>query len=154
MRTDYRVGFVVLDLGLRHEHVAALDLGVIEDDEVEHEHRDDVQPHDAHCQRIGRDAAFGKALEEARTDLQADAIDEEDETKVLNIVQHLQVARETDMTGQDAGEEHEGDTQGDAEDFVTAEEYAHGDDQRVQQHDVCDGVGVGEKINKPIHILS
>ena len=26
MRTDYRVGFVVLDLRLRHEHVAALDL--------------------------------------------------------------------------------------------------------------------------------
>ena len=124
-----------------------MDRRIVEENEIECQHRDHIQTHDAHGQGVGRDSSFGKALEEARAYLQTDAVDEEDETEVLDIVQYGRGAGEPDVACQDACEQHKGDTKGDAENLEAAEEYTHGDDQRVEHHDVRDAVGLSKKVD-------
>ena len=110
--------------------------GIVEKDEIEREHRDDIQAHNAHCQHVSCDSSLGKALEETGTHLQADAIDKEDEAEVLHVVQHRRSTRETDVSGKNARKEYKGDAQRDAENLETAEGDTHGDDQRIENHDM------------------
>ena len=56
-----------------------------------------------------------------------------------------------DVACDDTGKQHEGDTKGDAEDFDFAKIYTDGDDDGIEQHHMSHRVGVGEKIDEPVH---
>ena len=128
--------------------VLALDgSALVEDKEEEGDAADDVQQNDGNGQHIHLDAGFLQALEEAGPHLEADAVDEEDEPEVLHVGQDFRRAREVEMSGQNAGKEHKGDAERNAEDFDASQRDAQRDDGGVEQHDVGYRVGVGEKID-------
>lgn len=97
-----------------HHHGEVEWVAGVEEDVVAAEHHGHVEQHDAHGKEVERDAALAEALEEARPHLEAYHEDEEDEAEILQEREDVRRAGEPHVAGEDAGEEHERDTERDA----------------------------------------
>ena len=87
----------------------------------------DADQDDAYGEGVQPQAVLLERSEEARTDLHADGVDEEDEAEVLDEIQHRGIDAHAEMTEGDADEKNPGDTQGDAADLDLAQQSAEGD---------------------------
>ena len=65
--------------------------------------------------------------EEARTDLHADGVNEEDEAEFLDEIQHRGIDAHAEVAEGDADEKDPGDTQGDAADLDLPQQSTEGD---------------------------
>ena len=140
-----------------HHHGEAARIGcvrgssVVEDKEIESDAAQHIEQDDTHRHQVQLHASFLEALEEAWTYLQAYAIDEEDESEVLNEGQYIICSRKAEVSGHDTCEEHEGDTQRDATHLNASQTNTNGDDQRIEQNDVCHAIGRKKQRLQPIH---
>lgn len=79
---------------------------------------------------------FAERGEEARTDLQTEGVDEQDQTELLEEVQQVCVDVHAQVAESDADEKNARNAQRYAGDFRLAEHDAQGDDQCQNQHGV------------------
>ena len=91
------------------------------------------QSHEVHGQ-----AAFLKRTEETRSHLQAYSGDKENETELLNDMEHFVVASDSDGTQTDAHKEYPGDAQRDALDLDFAKQQTGKDGDGQHQHSRTD----------------
>ena len=140
-----------------HHHGEAARIGcvrgssVVEDEEIEAYAAQHIEQDDTHRHQVQLHASFLEALEEARTNLQAYAIDEEDESEVLNEGQYIICSRKAEVSGHDTRKKHEGDTQRDATHLNASQANTNGDDQCIEQNDVCHAISRKKQRLQPIH---
>ena len=98
-----------------HGQVAAVlashAVAVIEYKEEQTYAAEDIQQDYAHSQQVHSDASLLETFKEARTYLQAYAIDKQNQTEVLHEGQGGGCTGKTEMTGQDTSKKHKGDSQ-------------------------------------------
>ena len=128
----------------------------VEDEVVEGQHGEHVERHNADRDEVHLHTALLERLEEARTDLQTDAVHKQNQAEVLDKGQDLggtgvaavgvgNARGVVDVSDYNAREQHEGNAQGDAAELDLAEHNAHGNHQAVEHHDVRHRTGVREK---------
>ncbi len=100
-----------------------------------------AEEHHGGGQEVEPQARLAQRGEEARPDLHADGVDEEDEPELAQELQDLLVDRDPEVPEGDAGEEHPRDAQVDPEQPDVAHGQAQGRDQADDDDGVRDGVG-------------
>ena len=95
-----------------------------------------AQQHDARSQHVERDASLAERGEEARTYLQADGVDEEDETKLLDEVRGGGIEQEAEVARHDTHEEYPRHAQRHAAKLDSIQPEADGDDHGHDKHRV------------------
>ena len=88
--------------------------------------------------------------EESGTDLQAQGVDEDDESETFGIGQHRGIEPQPEVSGEDAGEEDEGRAEGDAEEADLTQPDPDRGDQR-NHHDGLQGRGFEKQVFEPFH---
>ena len=81
-------------------------------------------------------AVGAQRVEETRPDLQTEGVDEDDESETFGIGQHLRVDRESEMPGQNAGEEDERHAQR----YAEKADFTESDADRRDERDHHDGL--------------
>lgn len=141
-----------------HTHCHRQRSGIVgvEEEIVATQHRQNVEYHHAPGHHVHLDTVLLERLEETRAHLQTDAVDEENQSEVLNEIKHfgrtgktaigvLHTAVVVDVSHHDTGEQHERDAKRNAAYLELAEHNANSNHQREQQHDVCHRVGCEKK---------
>ena len=88
--------------------------------------------------------------EKARSDLQTEGIDEDDESETLGVGQHRRVEFESEVPGENSREEDEGRAEGDSEEADLPQTDSDCGDQRYH-HDGLQGRGFEEQVFEPFH---
>ena len=105
---------------------------ISEPDEGEHRQ----QAHRDHCesQKVQLHPALLQRREETRTHLKSKRIDKENEAEILSEQEHLRINAEAEMASQDAGEEHESDSEGYTLEFQLITGKSRRTDERQDQY--------------------
>ena len=114
-----------------------------------HCHRN-VQRNDEHSQPIKHHASFLKRGEEARSHLEADGENEQDESELLNELDNVRVHIESQVPGQDAHKQDESGSQRNPKDLLLTQYHAQCYHERIDE----DGVRHATSHNQffqPIH---
>ena len=122
-------------------HIGQVLMGNLRDQEGD-EH---TQSHVDDDHEVHRQTAFPEGAEEAGAHLKAHSHHEEDETELLDDVQHLGVEADAAGAEGDADEEHPGDAQGYFRDFDSAQEQSD-EDGEGQIKDSGTDARTGEEI--------
>ena len=132
-----------------HGQVAAVlarhAVAVVEYQEEQAYAAEHVQQYYAHCQHVHRYSAFLETLKEAGTDLQTYAVDKQNQTEVLHESQGGCCSRQSEVSSQNTGKQHEGYSQGYAENLYAAQGQSYADYSGVEHHYVTDAVGGGDE---------
>ena len=118
-----RVGHSSIERSNHHGEVGLV--AGVEEEVVASKHHGNVEQNHGCGEQVERDAALAEALEEARSHLQTDAEDKEDEPEVLYEREDACGGCEADVSGKDARKEHECDSQRDAANLDFPQQYAY-----------------------------
>ena len=119
-------------------------------DRIGHGH---AEQHDRRSAADELQAALLERGEKARADLKADREDEENQSELLDEMEHVAVDGHAEMAERDAHEEHPRDAERDAADLHPAEQDADGDGQRERQDGMGDAAAEKERV-EPLHMKS
>ena len=163
------VGHRTVEYAHHHGQVVGR-LGVAENtqrgaEEIETDHHGNVEQHEAEGEHVHAQTAGFEGLEEARADLQTDAVDKKDEAELLDHVDHVLLSGHgrrgigikkvgADVSDENTDEEHPRHTEGNTvftADAPTTQTHAETDHQGVQNHEVRRVLGVLEEFKKPFH---
>ena len=100
----------------------------VEEQVIACKHHTDIEQNGTSLHDVEFDSCSSETLKEARTNLQTYHEDKEYQSKVLHEVQRGWCSCESDMSGEDARKQNEGDSQGDASDFNFAQINTCGND--------------------------
>ncbi len=103
-------------------------------------------------QEVDGQALAAQGREKSGADLQADRIDEQDQAEILDEIDDRFVDAQLKMGGQDAGEQHAGNAEADAEKADLAQQDADGNDQ-AQDQDGMGGRVFQQQFKQPAHFL-
>lgn len=130
-----------------HAHEVGYVLPALEREGESHEGAEDD---DCEGEKVELDATLAEGAEKARSDLESELVDEEHESEALGVGEHRRVYRQSEVSGEDAGEEHEGDAERYAADAQFAQTETYRDD-KSQHHKRLQGRLLEKKILKPVH---
>ena len=108
------VGYGTTEYADHHGKIAGIIFrrgsAIIKDKEIQAYATQDVEQDDAHSHQVQLDASLLETLEETRPHLQTDAIDKQDETKVLHERQDIVCSGKAKMAGHNTRKKHECDS--------------------------------------------
>ena len=109
------------------------------------------QKYDEHSQHIQLDATIAQRRDEARTHLNTDGVDKEDETKLLYKVADFWVDGQTKVREHNADKQYPSDTQRYRAELNAVQQQSDGDSQSEHNHRSSDAVAL-KQFNQPFHI--
>ena len=112
-----------------------------------------AERHESKTEHVELHSARAERTEEARAHLQTELVDEKHQAEALGIEKHLMVDRQTEVSGENAGEEHPGDPQSDAADLDLAQTETYRHNQREHYHGL-QGRMLEYRAFKPFHDYS
>ena len=118
------------------------------DEEDGHAH---TQHDDGGGEEIQAHAARLQQGEEARADLEAEGVDEENQAEFPDKFQHPQLDVQAEVPEGQAGEQHTGDPERDSPNLDFAQGGASRDGHRQDEHGAGYGF-MGQKLKKPVHL--
>ena len=131
----------------------------MKDQEIQAQHHSDVEEHDAHCYEVHADASLFESGEKARSDLQTDTVDKEDQAQLLHEVDDFLLSRvgnqlavrtgnvvAVDVTDYDADKQHESHAERNAAELNPAQLHAQTDHQSIDDDQVGNGTRICNEV--------